>query len=1194
MSHARSAARPGDRGTTNSDGDRHLESTTADRQDGVDSTESTEGSEAVSGVAQRNLLSGFYRASLTARRAKLGALTPLADDAHRILTGEQGLSDEQADHMVENAIGVLGLPLGVCVHLRVDGQSRVAPMAIEEPSVIAAASHGAKLLAAGGGITTSVQPSHMIGQIQLLDVPDPMAAERAILSNLEELLVQANRVSAQLVRRGGGAVDLEVRHLPPVSPADPLGPMMAVHVIVDVLDAMGANLVNTMCEALAPLVAELSGGRSLLRIVSNLADRRLATAEGTVPFDALIGKGADDPTALARRIEAASVFAERDPYRAATHNKGVMNGVDAVLVALGQDWRAVEAGAHAFAARDAHYTALGRWRVTDHGLQGKLELPLSVGVVGGITQVHPTVRAAMTIAGIEDAADLAALAAAVGLAQNLGALRALAAEGIQRGHMRVHARNVAVAAGATGNEVLEVARTIAAGGPQGVKLPAAQRTLRQLRADASAAPTAGDLRQRFAALRDRFEGPIRKLVADVAGATTGLDSSLARMCRYHFDTGGKRLRALLPELVAECLGAEPERLVPFGAACEMLHNATLVHDDLQDGDTTRRGRDSVWYRFGEAQAVNLGDAMFYFTLQLCDRLDVPVARRQAAARRILRETLRVIDGQEREFALKEVGTPTLESYFRMVEGKTSGLFSLPMTGAAELCGARPEVLESLHQAARHIGVLFQVQDDVLDLYADKGRQAQGSDIKEGKRSALAVYALSHCPPAEANWLREVLDRHRDETTDAEVEQAIELFRECGALRFALDEIGRRRTLAVEQVRRADHPALTAMVQGMCDVFLEPIVHLVERIEEQGAPAARDVRLPSDRPVERRVPASEADHEFGRRLLPAVSRTFALSIEALPQALRESVRVAYLLCRVADSFEDAAGIALAERELLMSAFETTMRHDDTDPRLVEQLAASTLRGVPAEELELARNAGAVLRCFRSLDAEVREMVRGPVLTMVGGMRQYAERSHATGGLRLRDMADFERYCYFVAGTVGELLTDLFAHATGLPSGRLRRELDARSVSFGLGLQMVNILKDVAEDAERGVCYVPESVAREHGIELDQLLADERREEALAVVRKLAARARSHLDRAGEYTLLWPLPEGASVRQFCAVPLLLAVLTLDEIEHGDDTLRAERSPKVSREAVVEVVGAVGTAAGDHEALERLLARDGAAPG
>lgn len=326
-----------------------------------------------------------------------------------------------------------------------------------------------------------------------------------------------------------------------------------------------------------------------------------------------------------------------------------------------------------------------------------------------------------------------------------------------------------------------------------------------------------DVRSRFEALRAAHLPAILALLAEQPRLGLPAGSALPAMAAYHLETGGKRLRALLPLLTAEALGADPARLVPLGAACEMLHNATLVHDDLQDGDRTRRGRPTVWARFGAAQAVNLGDAMFYWAVLLLHRLDAPPALREALAARLMGETLRVIDGQDREFALKAAPEATPEAYFAMVEGKTSGLFALPMAGAALACGAPAPVVGGLGEAARHLGVLFQVQDDVLDLFGDKGREAPGGDIAEGKRSLLAIRALATLPPERGAWLRAVLDAPREATRAEDIAAAIDLLRACGTLAFALDEIGRRRAAAV-----ACAGALAPLVAGLADLFLAPI------------------------------------------------------------------------------------------------------------------------------------------------------------------------------------------------------------------------------------------------------------------------------------------------------------------------------------------------------------------------------------
>jgi geranylgeranyl diphosphate synthase, type I len=334
-----------------------------------------------------------------------------------------------------------------------------------------------------------------------------------------------------------------------------------------------------------------------------------------------------------------------------------------------------------------------------------------------------------------------------------------------------------------------------------------------------------DTRLRIDALAREHLPAILRLVDEVVGKSTPAGSTLAAMCRYQLSTGGKRLRAMAPLLVAEALGAPPARLVPFGAACEVLHNATLVHDDLQDGDETRRGEPTVWKRFGVPQAINLGDAMFYYALLMLRRLDAPLEVRERATTRLLTDTLKVIDGQEREFELRQSARPTVAEYQAMVEGKTSALFALPLAGAAEVCGAPPALVDGLATAAGHLGVLFQVQDDLLDLWGEKGRSLRGSDIAEGKRSFLVVYALSHAAPAEADWLRGVLDRPRALTTAADVGAAIALLERTGARDAALGELRRRAAFAAEVPAVAGHPALYALVRGLATVFCAPVGHL---------------------------------------------------------------------------------------------------------------------------------------------------------------------------------------------------------------------------------------------------------------------------------------------------------------------------------------------------------------------------------
>jgi hydroxymethylglutaryl-CoA reductase len=348
-------------------------------------------------------------------------------------------------------------------------------MAIEEPSVVAAASFMAKIVRQAGGFATSSTEPVMIGQMQILDVPHPWAARFDLLAQKQRLLDLANQTDPLIVSLGGGARDVEVRVLPETT----VGPMLVLHLFYDTRDAMGANTVNTAAETLAPTVEEITGGRVHLRILSNLADRRLARAKCIIP-PALLASDEYSGEEVVQGIVEAYAFAAADAYRAATHNKGIMNGIDAVALACGQDWRAIEAGAHAYAVRDGGYTSLSTWTADREGsLVGTLELPLAVGTVGGATRVHPGAKVALKILGVQTACELAEVMAAVGLAQNLGALRALATEGIQRGHMALHARQVAIAAGATGDQVPAVAAQLTREGK--IRVDRAQEILAEMR-----------------------------------------------------------------------------------------------------------------------------------------------------------------------------------------------------------------------------------------------------------------------------------------------------------------------------------------------------------------------------------------------------------------------------------------------------------------------------------------------------------------------------------------------------------------------------------------------------------------------------------------------------------------------------------------------------------------------------------------
>lgn len=402
-------------------------------------------------------IAGFYDLPLNQRLNRLAEASGLSLTTLDALQ-TSGLDLDRADHMIENAIGTFNLPLGIGLNFMVNGREVLIPMTIEEPSVIAGASFMAKLVRAGGGFLASTTEPEMIGQIQVLDIEDLLNASLKLGEHKDELLAEANRIDPVLAKLGGGARDLEIR----IIEESPIGPFLVLHLIYDVRDAMGANAVNTACEMLAPRVEQITGGRVHLRILSNLADRRLAKANCMVPLNELAFTSKDGRSYTGEYVRdgiiEAWAFAAEDPYRAATHNKGIMNGVDAVVISTGNDWRAIEAGAHSYAARNGRYTSLSTWGVDKNGnLTGELVMPMAVGIIGGATKVHPTAKAAIQLMGVKTASELAEIIVSVGLAQNLAALRALTTEGIQRGHMSLHARQVAIAAGATGALIDKVA-----------------------------------------------------------------------------------------------------------------------------------------------------------------------------------------------------------------------------------------------------------------------------------------------------------------------------------------------------------------------------------------------------------------------------------------------------------------------------------------------------------------------------------------------------------------------------------------------------------------------------------------------------------------------------------------------------------------------------------------------------------------
>lgn len=393
---------------------------------------------------------GFHKLEWKDRLDRVAAFAALERSHRDQLAAPSNIDAHLADHMIENMISTIAIPVGVATNMKVDGRDILVPMATEESSVVAAVGNSARQCYDNGGFTTSMSGTQMIAQIQLLDLADPARARLVILEHRHEIEALCNDCDPTLLRLGGGFRDLEVRLIDA-----PSGTMVITHIVIDTRDAMGANAVNTMAERLAPKLAEWTGGRSLLRILSNLADRRVARARATWRCAEIGGEAVRD--AMVEAFE----FADADPYRAATHNKGIMNGVSAVVLATGNDTRAVEAGAHAFAAKDGRYRSLSRWEVTREGdLAGTLEMPMAVGLVGGATRIHPTARALLAVLGVDSAERLARIIVAVGLAQNFGAMKALATDGIQKGHMALHAQNIAIAAGAAGGEVEQVARLL--------------------------------------------------------------------------------------------------------------------------------------------------------------------------------------------------------------------------------------------------------------------------------------------------------------------------------------------------------------------------------------------------------------------------------------------------------------------------------------------------------------------------------------------------------------------------------------------------------------------------------------------------------------------------------------------------------------------------------------------------------------
>lgn len=412
---------------------------------------------------------GFYKLSPAQRLAEVAKFSELSGEEASLLQKASALNIDLADHMIENVIGTMPLPMGVAVNFKINGKDYLVPMVVEEPSVLAAASNAARMARVKGGFFASNTGPVMRAQIQVVNVVDPYSARLKLFEARDRIMEIANAQDPMLISLGGGMKDLEVHILP-----TPIGTMVIVHLIVDTRDAMGANTVNTMAEALAPYIEQITGGKVYLRILSNLADKRLVRVRTVIDKDALGGPEVVDG------IVCAYMFAAADPYRAATHNKGIMNGITPVVTATGNDTRAIEAGAHSYAARTGRYTSLTMWEKNSDGdLVGSIEVPMAVGLVGGATKIHPIAKLAVKILGVKSAVELAEVIAATGLAQNLTALKALATEGIQRGHMSLHARNVAATAGATPDIMDQVIATMVK--ERKVRLDYAQELVEQLK-----------------------------------------------------------------------------------------------------------------------------------------------------------------------------------------------------------------------------------------------------------------------------------------------------------------------------------------------------------------------------------------------------------------------------------------------------------------------------------------------------------------------------------------------------------------------------------------------------------------------------------------------------------------------------------------------------------------------------------------
>jgi hydroxymethylglutaryl-CoA reductase len=748
---------------------------------------------------------GFYRLSTAERLDHIQTFGGLSDEDVHLLRGGDPSKLGKADRMIENVVGLFHLPVGFATNFRVDDADVLVPMVIEEPSVVAAASNAAKLLRRGAGIVTEATESLMIGQLQVLDVPDVPAAVAALKTASDALVAVANEGQPRLVSRGGGARSLSWRVL------DDQGAYIVVHLLVDVCDAMGANLVNQMAECIAPRIAELSGGAVGLRILSNLCDHRRVSAIGRIEAERLARPDLGLTGArVAKRIEAASRFAEIDPYRAATHNKGIMNGVDAFLLATGQDWRAVEAGAHAFAARSGRYSALATWRydeATDE-LVGRIDLPLQVGTVGGITRVHDVVRVLLKVLGNPRAAQLGRIAAAVGLAQNFAALQALTTEGIQRGHMSLHARNIAAVAGARPEQVDDVVAEMVR--RRQFTHAAAAAILASSETTNAAAIDYGAL----VAFRGTWWPQVERAIAAVVPRNTR--GGVAEMIWYHLDLGGKRIRATLPLLVCQALGSDPAEAVPYAAALELLHAGTLIHHELEHRVSHRRGGETIWVRYGREKAVSVGDALFFAALQCLDALPHEAERVRRLTSMVVRHMAGMAGAQLRAQGLAGDRPITFEGRVALERHRTGGLLALAFAGPAHLVGLPTSEREWLQSVGQELGVLMMLQEDLLDLLGGRFGSKPGQGISAGRVGLVVAAGLDRDRTAVTAALAAARGGN-----EAAVERAIDLLRSLGAMDEVAHRLQHQQERLANELKSWDSP-LAPVLSGMASVLMRPL------------------------------------------------------------------------------------------------------------------------------------------------------------------------------------------------------------------------------------------------------------------------------------------------------------------------------------------------------------------------------------